>query len=716
MSKLELREKQFEYSKETIENIVIDGYHTSQMKEYLIQSRGKKTADHIMSNAYKVLPFFADTKLPNSSSKILCLGKVQSGKTAFFISSIALAFDNGYNVCMLFGGTKNNLLDQNLSRLYEDFQNNPSIKIIELRNTNQDEILDHINAGYKIILVVLKNVSNESSNLYEALSYSSILASTPTLIIDDESDEHTPGAPKRKAKNPRAGITHDVISDLLESYKNVTIMFVTATPQANLLISTMDRLSPDYAVLVEPGADYTGGDAFHDLNTNDHVVEIGDADDFKTSIPKSYQDALKYFMLGAAIMNTKGSNNRYSMLIHPSHLTKVQKNIVEKITEDLEDLLSILNDKHHIAHRTVINDFKLSFRNEHESYTDFDTVMKYLINNLDQFKVYEFNTTKSGRSDIEDNTLDTDVLFKIYVGGNMLGRGVTIPNLTVTYMYRDSKVSAIDTLYQRARWFGYKRKYFDICRVYMTRELKRKFIAIASSERDLWSSMKEFLETQIEIKRFNRLFTLEHDKLILTRKTVSKTVTFERIKPGYTYDKTIMFKENAIDNNRTLVFDLINKYKENSKDVKFADDNVQIHKVINAKYSDIYRDFIEKYSFQVNSDIGPNPFIRILNQIKQGEVEDDISVVIMRYKTGQYRSLNLQRTSIKELPQGYNAGTNYPGDKNLPGYDNKMMLQIHLVYTNKDNTLEYIPILAFHNPLTKHSIRYATGDDYIDSL
>src|SRR5690554_1178771 len=120
MNKIELQEKQFEFNRRTIESITIDGFHFSKMKEHLVNSRGDKTANHILSNALKALPFFADTTLNKSSSKILCLGKVQSGKTAFFISSIALAFDNGYEVCMLFGGTKNNLLDQNLSRLYND--------------------------------------------------------------------------------------------------------------------------------------------------------------------------------------------------------------------------------------------------------------------------------------------------------------------------------------------------------------------------------------------------------------------------------------------------------------------------------------------------------------------------------------------------------------------------------------------------------------------
>ena len=179
--------------------------------------------------------------------------------------------------------------------------------------------------------------------------------------------------------------------------------------------------------------------------------------------------------------------------------------------------------------------------------------MNFVIDNVHHYKVYQYNTTSSGKNDIIDSSSENDLLFKIFVGGNMLGRGVTIPNLSVTYMYRDSKVSAVDTLYQRARWFGYKKSYFDICRVYMTRELKHKFVAVAENERDLWISMEEFLDTQTSLKHFKRIFTLSNDKLILTRKSVSKTITFERVKPGYTYDKSVLFNENGILENQRLV-------------------------------------------------------------------------------------------------------------------------------------------------------------------
>ena len=57
----------------------------------------------------------------------------------------------------------------------------------------------------------------------------------------------------------------------------------------------------------------------------------------------------------------------------------------------------------------------------------------------------------------------------IYIGGNMLGRGITIKGLAVTFITREAKNDTnADTLEQRARWFGYKRSYLDVCRILLT--------------------------------------------------------------------------------------------------------------------------------------------------------------------------------------------------------------------------------------------------------
>ena len=56
----------------------------------------------------------------------------------------------------------------------------------------------------------------------------------------------------------------------------------------------------------------------------------------------------------------------------------------------------------------------------------------------------------------------------IAVGGFSLSRGITIEGLSVTYFLRNS--FAYDTLMQMGRWFGYRPRYEDLCRIYMTQE------------------------------------------------------------------------------------------------------------------------------------------------------------------------------------------------------------------------------------------------------
>ena len=111
-------------------------------------------------------------------------------------------------------------------------------------------------------------------------------------------------------------------------------------------------------------------------------------------------------------------------------------------------------------------------------------------------------------------------------------------------------------------------------------------------------------------------------------------------------------------------------------------------------------------------------FRRIMEQIENGEVDNDLFVIVMRYATMEQRSpVSNGSLSIKELPQSYNNGTNYAGDKDLPDYKDAMHFQIHLVYLSEESKNDYMPLLAFNNPMSKHSIKYikyVTGDNVYD--
>lgn len=102
----------------------------------------------------------------------------------------------------------------------------------------------------------------------------------PTLIIDDEGDQATPRTNQR-----RVPATY---REALEMKKNISVhcfVSVTATPQANILVNTVDALSPDFGVLVYPGNGYCGSAAFHGTNEDIYIKDI--IDDTEESLLES---------------------------------------------------------------------------------------------------------------------------------------------------------------------------------------------------------------------------------------------------------------------------------------------------------------------------------------------------------------------------------------------------------------------------------------------
>jgi hypothetical protein len=71
------------------------------------------------------------------------------------------------------------------------------------------------------------------------------------------------------------------------------------------------------------------------------------------------------------------------------------------------------------------------------------------------------------------------------IGGNILGRGLTIDDLLVTYYVREAQVSQMDTVWQHARMYGYRRALMPFTRVFLPRSVAQRFKGIHESEEEL---------------------------------------------------------------------------------------------------------------------------------------------------------------------------------------------------------------------------------------
>ena len=703
-----------------IDKPIFDGYHITKYGEKLSDDESEETIGHILSNAYQAIAYFKNPNIDSndkSPSKILCLGKVQSGKTSFFLATIALAFDNGYNIAYVLGGTKLKLKHQNLERIINSFSNNKKIKIFDVNATFNEDILNLINNGYKIILVILKNIA-ENTNLGKLKEFSKIYNNIPSLIVDDEGDEFTPGV--KKTKNNKSGKTHDKIVDIITSFRICTFLSITATPQANLLISTYDDISPNRLVLVQPGKDYTGGHAFFDTKDNPHIKLINDNDDFIDSIPDTFKKALYFFIFSCCLKRTSGDFKPFSMLVHPSSFNLIQ-NIIAKRIENFvtTSIIPAAQNEQSIQYDDLLDEINNAYDDyskiNGQSMYSFEEIAKELPKTISNIKIQVINYRNL------DNYEDNDSLYKIKIGGNMLGRGLTIDRLIVSYIYRDSLESQVDTMYQRCRWFGYKNKYFDVCRVYMTSELQNKFMSIVSNEDHMWSSMEAFLDTEINLKKFKRVFLLENDKLILTRRTVSNTISLKVVSFGNKADECIYLTDEEKKHNRDVYKKFCNKYESQGKLVDFdcSIEHNQRHLLLKMNFIEFYDEFLSKIFFGFGSQFNTSVFQTIVNKIKNGEHSSDILIMLMRYGKGEHRSpSDKTMMNISRLFQGRNdrtrfSGDRYPIDINEINYSKTPFIQIHMVdiYDNEPVFENSIPLISYNNPFTSEVIKMVTGDN-----
>lgn len=105
--------------------------------------------------------------------------------------------------------------------------------------------------------------------------------------------------------------------------------------------------------------------------------------------------------------------------------------------------------------------------------------------------------------------------FSIFVGGQVLDRGITIPNMVGFYYGRNPKTMQQDTVMQHSRMFGYREKeLLSITRFYTTRKIYENMVKI--TEIDM------ALREDIEFERFEDGVCFIENKTNV--QSVSKTV------------------------------------------------------------------------------------------------------------------------------------------------------------------------------------------------
>lgn len=210
-----------------------------------------------------------------------------------FTGVTALAKDNGYRVIIYLAGTKNNLLDQTQKRLRKDLigkngANNDYYKIHSNPTTADiDDIVGNLESIEKpiVLIPILKHYDHilKVRQIFNNSEIKELMANETVIIIDDEADQaslNSYGRRNSKYEEDSKSRTYDAILKLRADLPGNTYIQYTATPQANILISMQDLLSPKSHTLLTPGEGYVGGKLFFgkgdngDLYNGELIVEI----------------------------------------------------------------------------------------------------------------------------------------------------------------------------------------------------------------------------------------------------------------------------------------------------------------------------------------------------------------------------------------------------------------------------------------------------------
>lgn len=532
----------------------------TRYKDYLIDKKhfspsvvstlGDETLDQkLMNYILNPLESYPDCALKRG----LIIGDVQSGKTSTYIGFICKAADAGYRVFILLTGTIESLRRQTQERVEEGFvgidmsasatgsmrvgvgEDNKPILAMALTSRARDFAGDSNKIAVALsdknaVVFVIKKQKDVLTKLRDWLvslnADPSGKIDIPMLMIDDEADNASINTSGSK-EDPTT--INKLIRELANIFKKANYVGFTATPFANVFIDpettekmeTQDLFPEDFIVALPTPSNYVGPTRIFTENGEFHAQlrYIEDAGceeedgfsfyfkhkkEWEGELPSSLTDAIYTFYLANTIRDLRGDLKEHrSMLINISRFVKVQKYIKNEV--DAIHTRAYTSIKHNLSHNfsESMKDpvLKRIYENWQREYSatefDWDDVVDALFHSMERIQIRVVNSSKSSEKLVYPKN---EPLRVIAIGGLALSRGLTLEGLVVSYFYRNT--CTYDVLMQMGRWFGYRKNYEDIFRIWTHKASARWYAEIA----DATERLKADMERMRDLKRRPRDF------------------------------------------------------------------------------------------------------------------------------------------------------------------------------------------------------------------
>lgn len=483
----------------------------------------------------------------------LVMGRVQSGKTGHQLGMLSWAADK-CDVAVIFTGVTEALNGQTSYRISKDLGTLPSNPVATLNvptraNAERDlSFLESIlkrtkqrrdyRGGQGIwperlpVLVSMKTKPRVDALKWMFQEVAAQLGEGVTaLIIDDEADQASPNAATRK--NEEAA-TYAELKGLRDAATHHVWLSYTATPQAIFLTERDGALRPDFCAVSRPGAGYFGVaslmDATHRASrvpVDDWVAAQRDPDHVPSSLKRALCDLLmaawlRNYMPDAFYWRTDGrppeGMRSVQMLVHTS--SKVRDHAVDysTIANGLDQIRSaiekaVIEERPGAAPPELIQAMDALARRVSsrtggtQAVPQLGLELLWQVGNLVSRTEMRVVNSDPSRPTAPAGPLPTDRAdweahpIWIVIGGDILGRGLTIPQLVTTYFTRIAQAANEDTVSQQMRFCGYRGTYAHVVTVHALPAIFESFDYLAQVERALISTAEDWEEQDKNLRR-----------------------------------------------------------------------------------------------------------------------------------------------------------------------------------------------------------------------
>jgi hypothetical protein len=461
----------------------------------------------------------------------MLLGKIQSGKTRAFVGIIARAFDRGFDMAVVFTKGTKTLSAQTVARLRYDlreFIEEDEILVFDIMQ--QPGTLTKSEQRRKLVIVAKK----QSQNLDRIIQFFDKdypdLKGRKVLIVDDEADL---ASVRFVRKKDQPDIEQGKIAEKMDALRRlvakVAYLQVTATPYSLYLQPDDYEIPPNGGYVFKPKkpaftellpihGGYVGGDDYFAVPAENDPrsflfveVSLDEQDALRRPDQRRIRQervldspntsglarAIMTFVLAACLrrwQQTEAGEKRrkYAMVIHNDTQKAAhawQDQVIQWIFDAAIDAAASKPDALRPIFNAAYADLSASVEADRGRIPTANQAFKMFIEALQGGDVVR-ETVNSDHAVMalldERAELKLRTPFNIFVGGNILDRGITIPNLIAFYYGRNPKTMQADTVLQHSRMYGNRdRRDLAVTRFYTSRAVYDRLYTINEFENTL---------------------------------------------------------------------------------------------------------------------------------------------------------------------------------------------------------------------------------------